>query len=74
MAWLWSLRLECRKPVHLYDESIPHPLLKHRNAAARRLLTFLNDYGMTPLARLRAGMPITAPPVEDDPVARILDC
>jgi hypothetical protein len=64
----WSIVHEFR----LYDESIPHPLFKHRNAACRRLLTFLNDFGMTPVARLRAGMPITPPPVEDDPAARFL--
>jgi hypothetical protein len=55
------------------SDAYPVPLSKHLNAACRSLLTFLNAR-MTPAARLRAGMPITAPPVEDDPAARILDC
>jgi hypothetical protein len=65
----WSIVHEFR----LYDESIPHPLLKHRNAAHRRLLAFLNACGMTPAARLRAGMPVGQHDAENDPVAALLD-
>ena len=56
------------RPVHgrdprgativLYKEEVTNPKLKYRQATWRRMMSFLEAFGMTPAARARANFPL----------------